>query len=668
MLFSLITVPERLKYLRIITLKDYSHDLLSVLQELGLIHIEELKKIPEEDLRKLSDRLELLSDFNKLLHAIESNYLSSPKLIKIDLEVNMSELDSYILKLYNDLKSLIEKLNTLSSNISRINEELNNYEMLIKYLSRIPTPYSDLPIANLSFDGDLFFSRLIRIKHEVLQAFIERVKEVKDVEILFTVNLEGDESLVSVLGFKSALTSFNSILDDLKGEVILLPQIDLNVCNYVKELRSRIEDLKYKLYELQASIVKITENNLEFIARAKVIYETYRDRIERLLNALMTDYSFIVEGWIPATSYDTLRNALYSKFKYILVEEVERNDNTLEPPSKLNNHSIYKYFELITRLYGIPKYNEWDPTRLITYSFLIFFGLMLADVIYGIALIIITRYLLDKLGFTDNPYSEGYVNLKSILMILGTSSALFGFLSNTYAGYSIPYLPTIIHVSDPLSFIKLSLMIGLLHVNLAHILGVIRAIKSSDKSLLLSELGLLIAEFSAIPYILWYFLNIRLLPVNQVVYTSLLYTSFIGLALLIVGKFMSMKALGLFLWIFDVTGLLGDIFSYTRIAGIGLATYLMAKSFNDLALMAYQSLYLTIPLPLINVLIALILSMVVVFFANTMNLAFGVIGPFVHSLRLCFVEFLPKFYEGGGREFKPFKLHIAKYVIIGRTK
>jgi len=64
-----------------------------------------------------------------------------------------------------------------------------------------------------------------------------------------------------------------------------------------------------------------------------------------------------------------------------------------------------------------------------------------------------------------------------------------------------------------------------------------------------------------------------------------------------------------------------------------------------------------IPLPLINVLIALILSITIVFFANTINLALGVIGPFAHSLRLCFVEFLPKFYERGDREFKPFKLH-----------
>ncbi|MEM2158532.1 MAG: V-type ATPase 116kDa subunit family protein, partial [Sulfolobales archaeon] len=355
----------------------------------------------------------------------------------------------------------------------------------------------------------------------------------------------------------------------------------------------------------------------------------------------------------------------YGRFKYIYEEELKSANLTHH--NKFSNSSQVKYFELITRLYGIPRYGEWDPTTLITYSFLIFFGLMTADAVYGLVLLLILKYVLDRIGFIENPYSEGYLNLKKILLVLGVSATFFGILTNTYAGYSIPYYTPLINVGDPLSFISLALLIGLVHVNLAHFLGVIRAIKASDKATLLSELGLLIAEFTALPYILYYFLKVRLLPISDAYYNILLFTSLIGIMVLVIGRFLSLKSIGLFLWLFDVTGLLGDVFSYTRLAGIGLATYLMARNFNDLALMAANTILTSINIPILNILLSIITASSIILLTNAINLTFGVIGSFVHSLRLCFVEFLPKFYEGGGREFKPLKVSLKKYVLVGAT-
>ncbi|MEM2757187.1 MAG: V-type ATPase 116kDa subunit family protein [Sulfolobales archaeon] len=136
---------------------------------------------------------------------------------------------------------------------------------------------------------------------------------------------------------------------------------------------------------------------------------------------------------------------------------------------------------------------------------------------------------------------------------------------------------------------------------------------------------------------------------------------------LVIGRFLSLKSIGLFLWLFDVTGLLGDVFSYTRLAGIGLATYLMARNFNDLALMAANAILTSINIPILNILLSIIAASSIILLTNAINLTFGVIGSFVHSLRLCFVEFLPKFYEGGGREFKPLKVSLKKYVLVGAT-
>lgn len=658
-MLEILTMPERLKYVRVISIKDYSDKLTLRLQELGLIHVEELKKVPEEELQRLKKWLSILDEFNTMLRYVEG-FVGMPKLVEVRVDTGIESLEEGLPRIYSKLKSLKESVETIVNNISKLNEFHTYNELLIKYLKSIPEDYRKLSLVDLNYDGDIFFTRLIKVKGDLLNELLDKLKDFK---VVFITQLNENEVLFNVVGFKESLPLFNEIVNRSGCEVLDIPKISVKIDDYIEKLRSELLDVEIKLRELKSFLIKLLENNIEVIALSKIIYEVYRERIEVLLNALLTDYCFIVEGWLPGASYPSFKEVLSREFKYIMIDDVINSDR--EPPTKLSNRGLYKSFELITKLYGIPKYNEWDPTRLITYSFMVFFGLMLADVVYGVMLIIITKYLLDKLGFVDNPHSEGYVDLKRILMTLGFSSAFFGFLSNTYAGYSIPYIPSFIELTDPLGFIKLALIIGLLHVNLAHLLTIVRSIKFSIKSMLLSEIGLLVAEVAAFPYILWYFLKVELPFLPYDVYTYFLYVSFIGLALLIVGKYMALGSLGLFLWLFDVTGLLGDVFSYTRIAGIGLATYLMARSFNDLALMVFNSLSSTIPLPLISSIFAALTSLLIILLTNIINVAFGVIGSFVHSLRLCFVEFLPKFYEGGGREFKPLKIPTSRYVLVG---
>lgn len=659
-MFGLLTLPERLRYVRIVSIKDYSDRLITKLQELGLIHIEELKKVPEEELRRLREQLHLLDMLNEALRYVEG-FVSTPKLVEVRVDLSASGLERELFKAYSNLVNLKKGIEVIMSNINRLSEVRTRNELMLRYLESIPKGYRRLKLADLNYDGDLFFTRLVKVKAGLLNELMVRLKDIK---VMFMAAL-GDELLLGVVGFRESLRSFNDIVSEAGHEIVDVPRVDAEVDEYIEKLKMELAVVEEKERELKLSIVKLIDGNLEAIALSKLIYEAYRERLEVLLNALLTDYCFIVEGWLPEASYVFLRGALYREFKYVLVEDVAIEGR--EPPTMLRNQGVYKSFELITRLYGIPRYDEWDPTRLIAYSFLVFFGLMLADVVYGAALVLITKYLLDRLGFVDNPYSESYLNLKRILMVLGGSSALFGLFSNTYAGYSIPKIQPLIDLSDPLKFIKLALIIGLFHVNLAHLLAVVRSVRTFDRRLLLIELGLLIAELAALPYILWYFLGVRLLPIAQDAYNYLLYLSFVGLVILVAGKYMELRSIGLFLWLFDVTGLLGDVFSYTRIAGIGLATYLMARSFNDLALITFNSLLSTVALPLVNVVLALIASLAIVLLANTINVAFGVIGSFVHSLRLCFVEFLPKFYEGGGREFKPLRIPTPRFVMVGKT-
>jgi len=146
------------------------------------------------------------------------------------------------------------------------------------------------------------------------------------------------------------------------------------------------------------------------------------------------------------------------------------------------------------------------------------------------------------------------------------------------------------------------------------------------------------------------------------VYTIFLYIVGASVVAIVVSSFMQRGGLGAIFWIFDLTGLLGDVMSYARLAGVGLATFYLAASFNMLA----QLFSGMIP-GVIGVIIGTILAVVVLVFGHLINLALSGIGCFVHSLRLCFVEFLSKFYEGGGEVYSPFRLKMRPVLIKGKA-
>jgi len=132
-----------------------------------------------------------------------------------------------------------------------------------------------------------------------------------------------------------------------------------------------------------------------------------------------------------------------------------------------------------------------------------------------------------------------------------------------------------------------------------------------------------------------------------------------GIVLVVASSIMQKGAfLGGIFWLFDLTGLLGDIMSYCRLAGVGLATFYLAVVFNMMAEWLPS-------LPFFGAVVGGIVTVVILIFGHLINMLLAALASFIHSLRLCFVEFLFKFYEGGGREFSPFILRKRPSVLIG---
>ena len=205
-------------------------------------------------------------------------------------------------------------------------------------------------------------------------------------------------------------------------------------------------------------------------------------------------------------------------------------------------------------------------------------------------------------------------------------------------------------LQDPVSFIVIALGIGFVHVNIGHLLALIKGIKEKNKGLILNKIGLFILQLG-IPSILNSLLSLELPGFTPQIYSILLYCMAAGLLLVITSSIVQSGGLGAILWLFDVTGLLGDVMSYCRLAGVGLATFYLASTFNMLA-----GLFGEMIPGMAGVIIGGIMGVIIIVFGHTLNLVLTTITGFIHSLRLCFVEFLFKFYEGGGREYSPFKL------------
>jgi V/A-type H+-transporting ATPase subunit I len=284
---------------------------------------------------------------------------------------------------------------------------------------------------------------------------------------------------------------------------------------------------------------------------------------------------------------------------------------------------------------------------------------MMNDVAYAAILLLFARRGLRK--FVDDPETEGFKLFQRMLYISGGVGLIFGLLTGSYLGnfyelFGIESLALAEGIrsllADPLWFIVLSLIIGLIHVNIAHLLTLIKMVKEGNKKAVVGKVGLFLLQIGAIPWIVHNMLGVEITVLPEQAYPILLYVAALGLILIIVS---ALAASGIILGgissLSEVTGILGDVMSYCRLAGVGLATFYLAFSFNLMA----EVLPGLIP-GAIGVVVGPLLAVLILLIGHVINAALTGISCFVHSLRLCFVEFLLKFYEGGGKDYSPFQL------------
>ena len=398
---------------------------------------------------------------------------------------------------------------------------------------------------------------------------------------------------------------------------------------HLTALQKEREDIEQRI----ASLGGKREALLEASDRAAI---TLR-REEAKSRLVETDRAFLLEGWLPAARYEELEKTL-APFTCAIETRDPTEEEYPKVPVQLKNNKLTRPLNMVTEMYSLPAYGTLDPNPLMAPFFILFYGIMMADMGYGL-LMMIASVIISKKYRPKGTSGE----LFSLLGLCGLSTFIVGAMTGGFFGDFLTQLVAIVSpgtafalpkLFDPLDDLTMiligSMALGLVQIVTGMAISLIEKCKRKK---------FLDAFFEEITWWL-VFLGIALAVLKKG--TAVLY---VGCALVLLGPIVRGKGWGKLTGVFGsvynhVTGYFGDILSYTRLMALMLAGSVIAQVFNMLAAMPG------------NVVAFVIISML----GNAMNFGLNLLGCYVHDLRLQCLEFFNKFYVDGGKPFRPMTL------------
>lgn len=413
------------------------------------------------------------------------------------------------------------------------------------------------------------------------------------------------------------------------------------------DLQSRLDGENRKLANLKSCI-----GNLE---------KTYADRLgeldlyfaEAATEKAVDNYVTVLTGFAPVEDDDRLRKAFDELGVYYTAEAATKEDN---PPIKLHNNWFARNFEVLTGMYGMPVYDEFDPTPVLGPFFMLFFAMCMGDAGYGIVLMLIALYMKQKMQ------DSGLGKMYRLIGFLGGMTFFIGLFLGTFFGMSIlsaswapswlkalcvdGWFPDGKIAGFPVQMV-LAVAIGVLHICLAMIIKTVNFTKRFGFSKTISTWGWTTLIVGGIVVISLGMMEVLSAEVFKWVIIALAAVS--GLAIFVFNTPGRNPLVNIGSGLWDTynmaTGLLGDVLSYIRLYALGLAGGMLGNAFNIMGTMI-----LDIPVPVVN----WVFCIVILIFGHVLNLAMACLGAFVHPLRLTFVEYFKNSgYEGTGAKYNP---------------
>jgi len=631
--------PKQMSRVLFVGHKDYLEPTIEVMHDMHVVHIEEYT---EEEYFSIGKPLAGADQDSRMLLKLRSiaNFLGikKPYLEPTSAEKISSELEGKLDELESAVSEKLKRKSEIEANIK--DAETNIHEVRV---------FSGIPL-NFNLCGG----------YETLHVFAGTIKKGAEIEanlnrVTTDYQLYVGTTGTIVLFVPAKYTDeVAELLNDALFNAVTIPEMSGVPDELLGELKTRHDMFVTDLESLSSEIDSVKAQYEEFILASEELLSIETQKKEAPLFFATSEHAFIIDGWVPDDEFETLesrvKEATGDRVHVTLHEEaadgVAADDANI--PIEYDNPKIVKPFEAVMNLYARPKYHEIDPTTFVFIAFPLFYGMILGDIGYALILLGISLYGRSKL------HGEGWNSLFTVLIYCNISTLFFGILYAEFLGFPLAGLhghPGLIpgwdttvlfaglggeHITYPIhrthlvtTLLVVTLLIGVIHINTGFILGFRNVLaKHGMKAAILEKGGWMVLQLG-IFLLLFGMMDIvpGMLPGAAV--------SAVAVIMLVAGEGGTA--------IIEIPSILSNILSYSRLLAVGLSSIGIASAVNIMSGMMWSSGGVFI---LVAVLIFIL--------GHAINTALSVIAPGLHALRLQYVEFFTKFYDGGGRIYDPF--------------
>ena len=623
-------------------------------EESALKEITARKVLPDEELNKKLKKLDYLEE------------LLSPKEKKSPQKIQLSQKEFLnIVKSFN-LDSFYEKVKNLA-------ERIKKKENLRKRLHKLKEDFS--PIRELDFPLEQFLSMaftasaIYKVPALKLNVLIKELNQKNPYFYLEIIKQDKKESLFLIIYLREQQEEFLSLLAKHNANLQKFPPFHSTAAEILSFIEGRLMKNDRDSLQLNAEMKKFARERNKILILLDY-YSSFKEQENVQSSFGQTRNTFVLTGWIAGRQLLNLEKSLKEKFPAIALysREPKKNENV---PTIFENKPLIKPFEAVTDLYGRPLYRGVDPSGFLSIFFVLSFATCLSDSGYGFLLAIFSLIMLKKMRL-----SEMGKKLAKLFFFSGLATIVVGVITGSCFGNfleKIPFSPLrklwasiiVLHPiknsGDMMKFFYFALSFGYVQISFGVLLKLVKGIKDYGIAGL-KNLAPFLIQLGLPLWILAFLVKKGLLPFSFLggfFFSCLSFLLIFALGFVVFRQCVEQK--GIFMKLFWSTysvygmvvgNLLSDTLSYSRLFALGMTTALLAIVINQVV-----SLAILVPY------VGFILGMGIFLLGHLFNLAINTLGAYVHTSRLQYLEFFTKFYEAGGRVFKPFRIE-RKYTII----